>query len=173
MSLKVNRTDHETEKALSHTVQSLFLVAFAFLTRKNASMSKRWTGVANASAHGSPDKEEWFCGLQHHNSIRIRRRGAVENVDCTIYPSTRGRNWRAKLCPTSSSSKCTGRNSSSVPSQRCIYSSSANSARPCFEFRYSFLDRSADKATMAAPAATHLSIAHCMVAYPRTSGGMK
>jgi hypothetical protein len=90
MSLKVNRTDHETQKALSHTIQSLFLVAFAFLTRKNISMSKRWTGVANASAHGSPDKEEWFCELQHHNSIRIRRRGAVENVDCTIYPSTRG-----------------------------------------------------------------------------------
>jgi hypothetical protein len=80
MSLKVNRTNHDTERALSHTIQSLFLVAFAFVTRRNASMPKCWTGVANASAHGSPDNEEWFCGLQHHSSIRIRRRGAVKTL---------------------------------------------------------------------------------------------
>jgi hypothetical protein len=46
--------------------------------------------------------------------------------------------WQAM----SGSSKYTGRYSSQTL-VRCIYSSSANSARPCFELRYSFLRVSA------------------------------
>jgi hypothetical protein len=55
-----------------------------------------------------------------------------------------------------------------------LYSSSPNSARPTLELRYSFLHLSVfHSPNSSQTCTTHLSIAHCMVAYPAISGGMK